>query len=369
MTSVSAPRALGLAVTLRDAVALADSWGPGTSLALGTDAAPADILAPAALTLHEKEALGALRRPAGAYFISFGNQAAPPVAESLGRLLELAITETGIGFMAASLAAPGMGRTVFQGHLFQGGRLIGNLQRDFSNHLSGRVVVIAHHVVASGPAAIRRAVAAAREQGAALALLDAVDARECAAIATALRGQLLLGGPAWLAGESAEPEPESPTGKLAILSGALDRQTLYQLGAARAAMPFLQLYSFSPADTGSALAWAAAQTQHFVISASAPPDRLDPRANAGATLADIAAGLEAAGTRRFVIAGNDTAAAILARLGVRNLTAGAAESGLRWVGANHTHFLLKPGGWGEKNLFLGEFGPQIRLNATAECAS
>lgn len=366
MTGALPLRPLGLAMTLRDAAALADSWGPGTTIALGTAAGPADILAPSALILRENEAESALRRQAGAFFLSFGNQAAAPEIESLARLLELAIHETGIGFMAASLAAPEMGRTVFQGHLFQGGKLIGNLQREFSNHLSGRVVVIAHHVVAAGAAAIRRAVAGAREQGAALALLDAVDARQCAAIAAALRGQLLLGGPAWLAGESNRPEPESPTGRLAILAGALDRQTLYQLGAARAAMPFLQLYSFSAADAQSALAWAAAQTEHFVISASAPPDRLYAKANASATLAEIAAGLQAS---RFVIAGNDTASAILARLGVRYLTAGAAESGLRWLGAKDVNFLLKPGGWGDKNLFLGEFGPQIRLNAAAECAS
>ena len=356
---------LGLALTLQDAAALAESWGQRTGIARGT-VGTADIYAPSGLRFSEDEAILAVKGGAGRCFLSFGNQAAGPDMSSLAVILETLTQRAGLAFMAACFAAPALGRTVYQGHLFQDGRLTVNLRHALSEYLSGRVAVIAHEVVAAGPAAIRRRLGACREQGVALALLDAVDMTQCAAIAGGLEGQLLTAGPAWMEAATVAPEPPAPTGRLAILSGALDRQSLYQLGAARAAVPFLQLEAFTQAETAEAVIWAAAQGQKFIISASAPPDRLRREAPVAAALADIAAGLAAQGVSRFLITGNDTASAILDRLGVSQLTAGAAQDGLRWLRGGDYNFLLKPGGFGDQNLFLGEFGPQIRLNAAAE---
>jgi uncharacterized protein YgbK (DUF1537 family) len=364
-----------LALTLQDATALAGVCGPSTRIALGAVSGiplgavsgDADIFAPAGFMLSGHEAKAALKSGAGRYFFSCGNQGTAPDFSSLAPLLDLLIERSGIGFMAACLAAPTQGRTVYQGHLFQDGRLVANLHHALSGQLSGRVSIITHDIIATGTTAIRRRIAACREQGIALALLDAVDHAQCQAISTALETELLTAGPAWLAGESQKPEPAAPAGKLAIISGALDRQTLFQLGAARAIIPFLQLDVAAPGTAATALAWAAGQdAPKFIISASAPPDRVHAQAQPAEILADIATGLADAGVRCFVITGNDTASVILSRLGVKTLTAGASAAGLRWLSGAGYNFLLKPAGFGGRDLFLGGIEPQIRLNAAAE---
>jgi uncharacterized protein YgbK (DUF1537 family) len=354
-----------LAATLHDAAALSGAWGADARIVLGGAVAGADILAPSALALNAAEAETALRGGAKNYFFTFGNQTTPPDATALAPVLDTLIARSGIGFMAACLAAPSLGRTVYQGHLFQDGRLIANLRQTFSEALEGRTVIIPHATVAQGDTALRRALAAAREQGAALALLDAIAPAECETIAQVLESQLLRAGPAWLSRLPEAPDSPAPTGPLAILSGALDRQTLFQLGAARTAgVPFFQLDLNAP---DAALPWAAAQGEGLkIIAASATPDRQHPSADATAILAGLAAHLAATGHTRFVITGNDTAAAILARLGVHTLTPGAAHAGLRWLRSGDYNFLLKPAGFGSKNLFLDGFEPQNCLNTAAE---
>ncbi len=357
--------ALGLGLTLQDAAALADSWGAGTRIRRDSEGV-AEIVAPAGLMLSEHEIVNAVKAGAPGCFLAFGNQAAPPTLEAVAQALEALSASAGLGFIASCFAAPALGRTVYQGNLFQDGRLVVNLRHALSEQLSGRVAVIAHETIAAGPAAIRRRLAGCREQGVALALLDAIDLPQCAAIIQALEGQIVTAGPAWLSPQPARDEPPPPAGRLAILSGALDRQTLYQLGAARAAVPFRQMETFSATETADLLAWAETQGPKIIISASAPPDRLSRDAPVLEALADLAEGLAAQGVTRFLITGNDTASAVLNRLGVMHLVAGPTHEGLRWLAHQNYNFLLKPGGFGDQNLYLGEFGPQIRLNAAAE---
>ena len=358
-----------LAWTLQDAAVLAYAQGAGAQLARGGGARGA-IVAPAGLRLDAPELLAGPRLGPGRRFFSFGNQEAPPDVDALAPVLDCLIEQSGTGFMAASFAAPARGRGVYQGHLFQDGRLVVNLHHALRAALCGRVAVVPHETVAAGAGAIRRKLAACKEQGVALALLDAVDMHQCAAIAEAVAPQALSGGPAWLCPAwpgAPAPESEPPRGPLAILSGALDRQTLFQLGTARHARPFLQLDLTTPDPVAHALAWARAQGgRAVIIASSAAPGSLRPGAPAAAILADIAAGLADAGVRRFVITGNDTASAILDRLEVRHLEAGAATAGLRWLAGGKYYFLLKPGGFGGRDLLADEIEPQIRLNATAE---
>jgi len=355
----------GVGFTLRDAVALGQAAGPGTRLALGP-AAEADIIAPTGLTLTPQEARGALT-PAARYFFSFGNQAAFPEIESLAPALDEIAERSGTGFMLACVAEPGFGRFVYQGHLFQDGQLIADLRRTLTPHLSGRAVIIPYEAVAAGGTGLTRRISATREQGASLALLDAVDEAQCAALAPVLAAQLCAGGPAWAADL---PPPlatrEPPGGRVAILSGALDRQTLFQLGTAREQLPLRQIDPQAP-DIEGALAWAAAQERNFIISTSAPPDRRAPATILAAeALAEIAAGLAARNLRHFAINGNDTASIILHRLGAGRLTLGGEWEGLPWLDAGDYKFLLKPGGFGGQYLLLNGFGPQIRLNDAAE---
>ncbi|HTQ71091.1 MAG TPA: nucleotide-binding domain containing protein [Acidocella sp.] len=355
----------GMGFTLWDAVALGQASGPGTRLALGPTA-DADIIAPAGLTLTPQEARGALT-PASRYFFSFGNQAVFPDIEPLALALDEITEHSGTGFMLACVAEPGLGRFVYQGHLFQDGQLIADLRRTLTPHLSGRPMIIPYEAVEAGGTVLARRISATREQGASLALLDAVDEAQCAALAPVLAAQLCTGGPAWaanLAPPLALPEP--PGGRVAILSGALDRQTLFQLATAREKLPLRQIDPQAP-DIEGALTWAAAQERNFIISTSAPPDMRGPATTLAAdALAEIAASLAAQNLRHFAITGNDTASIILHRLGTRMLTVGGEWEELPWLSSGDYKFLLKPGGFGGQHLLLDGFGPQIRLNDAAE---
>jgi uncharacterized protein YgbK (DUF1537 family) len=358
-----------LAMTLADGVSVCDRFGPGSRLRLHDEAAvfaPADVTTPASSSLSPNAARNILGQPIA--FLAFGNQAAPPDLDALAPIMDMVIAAQG-GFMATSFANPAYGRTVFQGHLFQHGQLVVNLVHALSERLSGRVALIAHDVTAAGPAAIRARVTAAREQGVALALIDAADLSPQATIREAISAQPLIGGPAWLLPQTQDTAISPGTvaaEKAAILSGALDRQTLFQLGAAAAVLPLLRLDPAAPDALPAARLWAAAQTaQKIIISTSVPPDRLAPGVSGTALLAEIAADLAAAGWRRFVLNGNDTASAILARLGVTMLDTGAPAAGLRWLHAKGYSFLPKPGGFGGRDLFLDGFEPHIRLNETA----
>jgi uncharacterized protein YgbK (DUF1537 family) len=233
--------------------------------------------------------------------------------------------------------------------------------------MQGGVGLVAHEIVAAGTPAVKKRCAALKDQGRALALIDAIDDEDCAAVAEACAGFPLTGGGAWLAPRCEGGMSEQPDGLLAILSGALDRQTVFQLGAARLAMPVCDL-DFSSADpAGDALAWAAAKLDEpFVIASTASPDRVTPGVPAEAVLGAVAKGLVGAGVRRFVITGDVTARAVIAALGIQNVTVGASIGPLTWLHHGDMAICIKPSGAGTKNLFLSEFGPQIRLNATAE---
>jgi uncharacterized protein YgbK (DUF1537 family) len=370
MTPRAARTVLGW--TLQDAVAAATVAGGVASLNLGGPYQAGAIAASREPLLAPAEAKAALAaNPGAACHLSVGNQAAAPALAALIPLLEDLLAATGAGFMALCLAAPALGRTVYQGHMFAGGRLLAALSEEVARQIVGRVITVPLEVVRAGVPAIRRQLSAAREQGVALAVMDCLDDGDCAALEQALGDQLLVAGPAWLV--PAAPGPDTvkppPEGRTAIIAGALDRQTLFQLGAASGRLPFLQLDLAAPDAAGAALGWAAAQTAAtYVIAASAPPDRLYPD-GANGVLGEIAAGLAASGIPKFVLAGNDTAASILHRLGVTRLRTGAAQGQLRWLQGGDYNFLLKPGGFGGRDLFLDDFGPQIRLNAADNIAS
>jgi uncharacterized protein YgbK (DUF1537 family) len=364
-----AVKPFGIAATLHDAAALAAAFGPGARIGIGAaTAASADILAPSGLALQKPEILAALRLGRAQYIFTFGNTVAATSPGIIAPMIDALAHASGTGFLPACLATPWAGRTVYQGHLFLNGSLQADLKREFSTHLDGSAGVVPYPIIANGSRAVRTQLAALKEQGHRLALLDAVDADQCDILAQALAGQPIIAGPAWLSPQPATPEPEQPAGPIAILSGALARETLFQIGAARAVMPVREL-NFDDTDCiTAALAWAEPHIgeRPFIIATSAPPDKIRAGAPAAETLARIAEALAAAGIRRFVLTGNNTAAAILARLGVTYLTAGAEFAGLRWLRAEKLSILIKPGNFGTKNLFLHEFEPQIRLNEPAE---
>jgi uncharacterized protein YgbK (DUF1537 family) len=203
-----------------------------------------------------------------------------------------------------------------------------------------------------------------------LALIDAVSDADCAAVAEAMAGLPLAGGVAAFAGGASDWPADEAVGPVAVLSGALDRQTIFQIGAARGVRPVYDIDFGLAEPAAAALAWAADQAAgSFIISASVPPDRVVAGGDAPMILAEVARGLATAGIRRFVITGGAAAGAVCAALGVTVLRAAALSDGLFWLQHERLSISIIPPGAGGKNLFLSEFGPHLRLNNIAELAS
>jgi uncharacterized protein YgbK (DUF1537 family) len=346
---------------------LADGWAwaeacGAARLGLGV---PAEVLAPRGVVLAPADIMGSLPSGASRYALACGEQAAAPDMAALADALGAVMRVAGVEFAALCLAAPAWGRTVYQGHLFAGGRHMGGLAAAMRGQLPGRAAVVGQEIVAQGVGAITQRLHALKAADVSVAVIDSIDEAGCLSVAAACAGQIVVVGPAWLAPAGTAEVVPGAAGPVAVLAGACDRQTLYQLGAARGAARFLQL-NFTEGGVAEAVAWAGAPTAPCVIATSAPPDRLTAGADAAAALGAVARGLAAAGWRRFVLAGNDSAAAIVAALGVTELARGPAAGGLRWWHGGGYSFLLKPGGFGGRDLFRDLMEPQIGLNSAAE---
>jgi len=355
---------------LHDAVALAGAFGPGALLGFGAgEAVACDILAPtdALLSRAEVSAAASLGRPR--YFLSFGNFSLDDLASAAGALEHLAAA-TGAGFIGVCLAAPGRGRTVYQGHLFEGAAMRADLARLFAGLIDGGVGVVPQNIVAGGALAIRAACGKLKEQGKTLALIDAVNDDDCDAVAHAMASMPLAGGTAGFAGAGGVWPEDTQSGPVAILSGARDRQVVFQIGAARAALPVFDL-NFAAADPVAEAVGQVANIRAgaFIITSTVPPDKMSGGTDAAGMLGAIACRLAAAGVRRFIIAGGETAVAVRAALGISQLRATAMTGPLLWGQDENFAISFKSPGSGGKNLFLSDFEPHLRLNNIAELTS
>jgi uncharacterized protein YgbK (DUF1537 family) len=122
---------------------------------------------------------------------------------------------------------------------------------------------------------------------------------------------------------------------------------------------------------GRALAWARERLTDgpVLIHASAPPEEVAQtqrklgRERAGEmierALAEIAAGLVAAGVRRLIVAGGETSGAVVQRLGVKALRIGPQiDPGVPWtatVGEPVLALALKSGNFGGSDFFTRAF--------------
>ncbi|MBP0493768.1 3-oxo-tetronate kinase [Roseomonas indoligenes] len=322
-------------------------------------------------------------------------------AGNIGPVADALVRRLGTGFAPVCPAFPAAGRTVYQGHLFVGASLLSesgmerhpltpmrdaSLPRLLGAQTDGAVALVPVTVVEAGAAAIRRALTGLKESGRRYAVLDAFTEAHLLAIAAATAGQALVLGSTGIAPGlaailrgDAPPRPSvtpwvpPPQGRAAVLAGALTRATFAQIGFARDRMPTLELDPLATPDAAAlarqALDWAAEQPPEWplLIAASAPPDRVAAlRARLGpaagplveAALAETAAGLAAAGLGRLMVAGSETAAAVLARLDVRTLRIGAEiDPGVHWsfAEAPGLHLALKPGASGSLDVFLKAF--------------
>lgn len=309
------------------------------------------------------------------------------------------------GFALACPAFPTNGRTVYQGHLFVGSALLNesgmekhpltpmrdaNLVRVLGRQTPFPVGLVPFATVERGAGAIRDAMTALKEQGRHWAVVDAVsDAHLFAIGEAAAMHPLITGGSGVALGlpenfrragllptRTDSAALPTVTGAAAVIAGSCSRATLQQLAVARQSLPVLQLDPLATPDAAAladqAIAWArnALGAKPVVIAASAAPEQVAAlqqrlgREAAGAlieqALATVAEALVGLGVRRLVVAGGETAGAVVTRLGVQSLRIGAEiDPGVPWTYAEGSGapllMALKSGNFGAPEFFSKAF--------------
>jgi uncharacterized protein YgbK (DUF1537 family) len=324
---------------------------------------------------------------------------------NIGPVADALVAALGCGFALACPAFPANARSVYQGHLFVGAALLNesgmekhpltpmtdaNLVRVLSRQTDGTVGLVPFATVEQGAGAIRDAMTALKEQGRRYAIVDAVTNAHLGAIGEAAAAHALLTGGSGVAlglpenfrragklpvRDNPGALPDAP-GHAAVLAGSCSRATLFQIATAREHVPVLDLDPLAMPDAhalaAQAIAWMDGRlgATPIVIAASAPPERVAElqrrlgRDEAGAlvehALADVAEALVARGVRRLVVAGGETAGAVVTRLGVRRLRIGMEiDPGVPWTFAEGSGpkllLALKSGNFGAGDFFLKSF--------------
>jgi uncharacterized protein YgbK (DUF1537 family) len=328
-----------------------------------------------------------------------------PVAEALlDALGSDPVSQHGAGFTLFCPAFPEAGRTIYKGYLFVGDVLLSesgmrdhpltpmrdpSLVRVLQRQSRGPVGLVQHRTVAQGAAAIRAAFGELRRQGFRHAIVDAIADHDLEAIGEAAADLALITGGSGIAlglpanfrrqgllGEGSGADALPPVGGMAaVLSGSCSQATQAQVAYMRERASVFSIDPLAAAEgrdlAEEALAWAAPRIGEgsVVISATAPPEvvaavqqRLG-RERAGALvegiLAKIAQGLVERGVRRLVVAGGETAGAVVQALGITGLRIGRQiDPGVPWtvsLGEPPLALALKSGNFGAEDFFLRAF--------------
>jgi uncharacterized protein YgbK (DUF1537 family) len=327
---------------------------------------------------------------------------------NIGPVAEALLDALGADFTLYCPAFPTLGRAIFKGYLFVGDLLLSesgmkdhpltpmrdpSLVRVLQRQTKGKVGLVEHAIVAQGPEAVAAAFARLRQDGVRHAVVDAVADGDLEAIGAAAKGLALVTGGSGIAlglpdnfrragligdGGGADLLPRVG-GKAAVLSGSCSQATLAQLAYIRERAPVFAIDPLAAASggdvAGAALDWAAARLGDapVVFAATAPPEEVAAvqaklgRERAGAVveavMAEIARGLVQHGVRRLVVAGGETAGAVVQALGVTGLRIGRQiDPGVPWTVSLPVRpddpplaLALKSGNFGAPDFFLRAF--------------
>jgi uncharacterized protein YgbK (DUF1537 family) len=328
---------------------------------------------------------------------------------NIGPVIDALMAALKTDFTIATPAFPDVGRTVFKGYLFVGDVLLHesgmqdhpltpmkdpNLVRVLSPQTTCKVGLIDHGVVAQGTAAIQQRIAALKQQGVGVAIVDAVSNADLHRLAPALAEMpLVTAGSGVAIGLPANfgiaPNPSAATlpsakGLQAVMAGSCSRATNAQVAAFIAAgrpayvvdpMRMEQGQEAREAIVREALAWVVPRLVDgpVLIYSTAQPEALKTiqtklgSAKVGEwveqTLASIACGLVQAGVGQLVVAGGETSGAVVQALGMQQLQIGAQiDPGVPWcagqtkINDDILHITLKSGNFGTEDFLLKAFG-------------
>lgn len=366
--------------------------------------------APVASAVQESLAALAWLRAAGCrqYFFKYCSTFDSTARGNIGPVADALLAALGERFALVCPAFPANGRTVYQGHLFVGSRLLNesgmekhpltpmtdaDVVRLMAAQSTGHVGLVSYRTVAAGAVAIAAALAELAGQGMRYGIVDALEDGHLRAIGTAAAGQVLLTGGSGVAMGlpenfrragllAANPDPgalPAVSGAAAVLAGSCSRATLGQIAAAERHLPVLRLDPLAQPDPeallATALDWAGSRLgpAPVVIAASAAPEAVAAlqarlgRERAGAlvegVLARVAEALLARGVRRLLVAGGETSGAVVSRLGVQRLRIGREIApGVPWTLAEGAcgplRLALKSGNFGGPEFFTQAFAQE-----------
>jgi 3-dehydrotetronate 4-kinase len=323
---------------------------------------------------------------------------------NIGPVADALLEAMGADFTVFCPAFPENGRTIYHGYLFVGDVLLSessmrhhpltpmrdpNLVRVLSRQTPFGVGLVPLETVVQGAQAVRAHFARLRREGCRHAILDAVQDADLLTLGEALEGLPLVTGGSGIAlglprnfrraglldeGGTADRLPHVD-GAAAVLSGSCSAATLAQVAAMRATHPVFDVDPVAVAGdetvVARALEWAAPRLgeQPILISSTAPPERVRAaqerlgRDRAGslveAALAAIARGLVERGVRRLVVAGGETAGAVVQALGITGLRIGPQiDPGVPWtvsLSEPPIALALKSGNFGREDFFMRAF--------------
>ena len=321
---------------------------------------------------------------------------------NIGPVAEALLDALGASIAIACPAFPTNARTIYMGNLFVGEVPLSesgmrhhpltpmtdaNLVRVLQAQSRAKVGLVPWTAVAAGEQSIRARFAALVAEGVRLAVVDALSDTDLYAIAAACADHLLvtagsgvaLGLPenfrrAGLLPQRADAAelPQVP-GLAAVISGSCSQATNGQvehwIASGRPAIRIDPLEIARGANVAAAaLQQAESELVHgpVLFYATAAPEAVKSAqaelgvAEAGAlveqALAVIAQGLVARGVKRLVVAGGETAGAVVQALGVAALKIGPQiDPGVPWtatLGAQTILLALKSGNFGSRDFFV-----------------
>jgi uncharacterized protein YgbK (DUF1537 family) len=280
-----------------------------------------------------------------------------PVGEALAKALDVR------GVLACP-AFPMTGRTVYQGHLFVGDRLLNesglenhplnpmtdpDLRRWLRRQCEGPVGLVPWVIVRQGGAALRAALEAAADRAERLVIVDAVSDDDLLSIGDACAEAPLLTGGSGIAlglprnfirqglATGKGSAFQGVDGPEAILAGSCSRATLQQIEVHREEHPVLQV-EVEAVMEGAVTPEALAAFMHGhegeapLVYSSAPSEKVRAlqaahgreaiAAALDALFAETAARLVYDGVRRLVVAGGETSGAVVSALSLDALAIG-----------------------------------------------
>ena len=316
-----------------------------------------------------------------------------PVTDALMQALQAEFT-------IACPAFPENGRTICHGYLFVGDQLLSesgmkdhpltpmtdaNLVRVLAPQTRRKVGRIGYATVAAGAAAIREATHRLKQDGIGIAIVDALADADLRTIAEAYADLPLVTAGSGIGLGLAEYHRKAGVlahsasaaslprvqGTAAVLSGSCSTATNGQVLHWVRQRPAFRLdplcLARDPSHADQALAWARGQdpsTPVLIYATAAAPEVKHVQQELGAAragqlveqaLARIAKGLVQAGARKLVVAGGETAGAVVSALGVRSLRIGPQiDPGVPWTQSLDDPpiaLALKSGNFGSPDFF------------------